>query len=307
MNFQNFAYPTDTLLKLAAVILPLFLGLSAEAGTVKIMSYNVLANWDRVRGDRIVAVVKDQAPDVLGFQEVVGGNTEYLLSELDGGFEAYFAATADPVFVRRDADLRMIENGTAELVKCLIDRQVNWVRLEDRISGEQFVYYNTHLCFILENTLEDYTNEEANQIQASQIIDVMASHAEDGLVQVLGGDLNVFSSSNTTKFFLEGQPLPVNGKKNPLVLKETWASAPGNAGERPITVVRDGNIGGQQGQGGGRRRRGGIGRRIEMPNEPGIDWLFVSESANVIAAEVIQNELTVGTSDHLPISVTIAF
>ena len=305
MNFQNFAYPTDTLLKLAAVILPLFLGLSAEAGTVKIMSYNVLANWDRVRGDRIVAVIKDQAPDVLGFQEVVGGNTEYLLSELDGGFEAYFAATADPIFVRRDADLRMIENGTAELVKCLIDRQVNWVRLEDRISGEQFVYYNTHLCFILENTLEDYTNEEANQIQASQIIDVMASHAEDGLVQVLGGDLNVFLSSNTTKFFLEGQPLPVNGKENPLALKETWASAPGNAGERPITVVRDGNIGGQQGQGGG--RRGGIGRRIEMPNEPGIDWLFVSESANVIAAEVIQNELTVGTSDHLPISATIAF
>ena len=307
MNFQNFAYPTDTLLKLAAVILPLFLGLSAEAGTVKIMSYNVLANWDRVRGDRIVAVVKDQAPDVLGFQEVVGGNTEYLLSELDGGFEAYFAATADPVFVRRDADLRMIENGTAELIKCLIDRQVNWVRLEDRISGEQFIYYNTHLCFILENTLEEYTNEEANQIQASQIIDVMASHAEDGLVQVLGGDLNVFSSSNTTKFFLEGQPLPVNGKENPLALKETWASAPGNAGERPITVVRDGNIGGQQDQGGSRRRRGGIGRRIEMPNEPGIDWLFVSESANVIAAEVIQNELTIGTSDHLPISATIAF
>ena len=307
MNFQNFAYPTDTLLKLAAVILPLFLGLSAEAGTVKIMSYNVLANWDRVRGDRIVAVVKDQAPDVLGFQEVVGGNTEYLLSELDGGFEAYFTATADPIFVRRDADLRMIENGTAELIKCLIDRQVNWVRLEDRISGEQFVYYNTHLCFILENTLEEYTNEEANQIQASQIIDVMASHAEDGLVQVLGGDLNVFSSSNTTKFFLEGQPLPVNGKKNPLALKETWASAPGNAGERPITVVRDGNIGGQQDQGGSRRRRGGIGRRIEMPNEPGIDWLFVSESANVIAAEVIQNELTIGTSDHLPISATIAF
>jgi len=305
MNFRNFAYPTDTLLKLAAVILPLFLGLSVEAGTVKIMSYNVLANWDRVRGDRIVAVIKDQAPDVFGFQEVVGGNTEYLLSELGGGFEAYFAATADPVFVRRDADLRMIENGTAELVKCLIDRQVNWVRLEDRISGEQFVYYNTHLCFILENTLEDYTNEEANQIQASQIIDVMVSHAEDGLVQVLGGDLNVFSSSNTTKFFLEGQPLPVNGKKNPLALKETWASAPGNAGERPITVVRDGNIDGQQGQ--GRRRRGGMGRRIEMPNEPGIDWLFVSESANVIAAEVIQNELTVGTSDHLPISVTIAF
>lgn len=305
MNFQNLAYPTDTLLKLAAVILPLFLGLSAGAGTVKIMSYNVLANWDRVRGDRIVAVVKDQAPDVLGFQEVVGGNTEYLLSELDGDFEAYFAATADPVFVRRDADLRMIENGTAELIKCLIDRQVNWVRLEDRISGEQFIYYNTHLCFILENILEEYTNEEANQIQASQIIDVMASHAEDGLVQVLGGDLNVFSSSNTTKFFLEGQPLPVNGKKNPLALKETWASAPGNAGERPITVVRDGNIDGQQGQ--GRRRRGGMGRRIEMPNEPGIDWLFVSESANVIAAEVIQNELTIGTSDHLPISATIAF
>ena len=47
-----------------------------------------------------------------------------------------------------------------------------------------------------------------------------------------------------------------------------------------------------------------------MPDEPGIDWLFVSDSANVVAAEVIIDELTSGAngaSDHCPISATIKF
>ena len=183
-------------------------------------------------------------------------------------------------------------------------------------SGEQFIYYNTHLCFILQNNLERYTNEEANQLQASGIMDVMADHAEDDLVQIIGGDLNVFASSNTTRFFLERRPLPVNGRENPLTLKDSWAAAPDNTGEKPRTLAGRGR-GGVQGRGqppgggrdGGRAGRG-RGARLPFPDEPGIDWLFVSDSVNVVAAEVIRNELTIGAdgaSDHLPISATIEF
>jgi endonuclease/exonuclease/phosphatase family metal-dependent hydrolase len=274
-----------------------------QAATAKIMSYNVLANWDDARGDRITAVVRDQNPDVLGLQEVVGNNVPYLLSGLDADYEVYFPDKPDPVFVRRNGSLRVVEQGSTEIYRCLIDRHVNWVRLEDEASGREFIYYNTHLCFILQNTLDGITNEEANQTQAGQIIDVMAPHARDGLIQVIGGDLNTFSSSNTTRFFVDAVPLPVNGKRNPLALKDTWPAAPGNTGRKPST--RGGGLGGmgQAGMGPG----GGMATRFEMPDEPGIDWLFVSEFASVLAAEVVDNELTSGASDHLPVTATIEF
>ena len=286
-----------------------------RADTVKIVSYNVLANWDEARGDRIAAVIQEQEPDVVGLQEVVGQNVDYLLSTLGEEFSVHFRTTPAPIFISKDSGLRLVELGSTELVRCAIDRQVNWVRLEEPDSGKQLIYYNTHLCFIFQNTLDDYTNEEANQLQASRIMDVMVDHAEDDLVQIIGGDLNIFASSNTTRFFLEGRPLPVNGRENPLALKDSWAAAPGNAGEKPRTLTRGGRGGGQgqrrpPGGPGGRGRGRGRGVRLPTPDEPGIDWLFVSESANVIAAEVISNDLTSGAngaSDHLPISATIQF
>lgn len=300
-----------------AVVLLAFAGSPgvAQADSVKIMSYNVLANWDEARGDRIAAVIRDQEPDVVGLQEVLGRNVDYLLTTLGEDFSVHFGTTPDPILISKDSGLRLMEQGSTELVRCAIDRQVNWVRLEEPDSGKEFIYYNTHLCFMLQNTLENYTNEEANQLQASRIMDVMVDHAEDDLVQIIGGDLNIFASSNTTRFFLEGRPLPVNGRENPLALKDSWAAAPGNAGEKPRTLAGGGRGGAQRqgrppGSRGGQGRGRGRGARLPMPDEPGIDWLFVSELANVIAAEVIRNDLTSGAngaSDHLPISTTIQF
>jgi len=131
----------------------------------------------------------------------------------------------------------------------------------------------------------------------------MSPHARDDLVQVIGGDLNTFSSSNTTRFFVDAVPLPYNGKANPLALKDTWSAAPGNTGRKPSTRS-GGNFGGMgQGMGQG----GAMAARFEMPDEPGIDWLFVSEFASVLAAEVVRNDLTTTASDHLPVTATIEF
>ena len=109
---------------------------SLQAATARIMSYNVLANWDNARGDRLVSVIRDQNPDVLGLQEVVGDNVAYLLDRLETDYAAYFADKPDPVFVRRDSGLRVVEQGSTEIYRCLIDRHVNWVRLEDVHSAK---------------------------------------------------------------------------------------------------------------------------------------------------------------------------
>jgi endonuclease/exonuclease/phosphatase family metal-dependent hydrolase len=273
------------------------------AASARIMSYNVLANWDDARGDRLVAVVGSQSPDVLGLQEVVGNNVDYLLEGLAEDYEAFFADKPDPMFVRRGSSLRVVDQGSTEIYRCAIDRHVNWLRIEDIDSGAEFLYYNTHLCFILQNTLDGITNEEANQVQAGQIIDVMVPHARDGLVQVIGGDLNTFSSSNTTRFFVDSIPLPYDGKENPLALKDTWPAAPGNSGRKPSTRG-GGNFGGM-GQGAGMGM--GMATRFQMPDEPGIDWIFVSEFATVLGAQVVRDDLTTNASDHLPVTATIEF
>lgn len=275
----------------------------AFAADVKVMSYNVLANWDRERADRIVAVVDDQAPDVLGLQEVAGSNTDYLYARLSDDYEILFADTLDPVLIDKDSSLQIVDQGTKELFRCTVDRQVNWVRLEASDSGEEFIFYNTHLCFMLQNNLEGVTNEEANQIQAGEIIDLMTEQAESGLVQIVVGDMNTFASSNTTRFFIEQRPLPYNGKENPLRLMDSWPAAPGNTGEKPST--RAGRVPGQTTSGPGPAGMG-MAPRFEMPDEPGIDWIFVSEDADVTAAQVIRDKLTIGTSDHLPVTATIS-
>ena len=108
---------------------------ASHAGPVKFMSYNVLEGWDRARGDRLVAVIEDQAPDVLGLQEIVGGDIDYLYGRLAEEFSIHFADTLDPMLVRKDSGLRLIEQGTSELFRCFVDRQVNWIRLEETESG----------------------------------------------------------------------------------------------------------------------------------------------------------------------------
>lgn len=280
------------------------LAFACAAGEVKFMSYNILANPDEPRVERLANAINSESPDVLGLQELVGENSSQLLERLGDDYTVLFGDTLDPVLVKRSNVLRIVDQGTQELFRCQVDRQVNWVRLADADSGDAFIFYNTHLCFILLDNLEGLTNEEANQVQAGEIIDLMAAHAEDELVQIIAGDLNTFASSNTTRFFIEGRPLPYTGKENPLSLKDTWPAAPGNSGEKPST--RAGRIPGQ-GSAGGAPGAAGMGARFQMLDEPGIDWIFVSQQAEVTAAEVIRNELSTGTSDHLPITATVRF
>jgi len=76
---------------------------NVQATPVKILSYNVLNGFDEARGDRIVGLIDDQNPEVLGLQEVIGENTEYLFNKISVRYDGYFLDTADPLFVRKDA------------------------------------------------------------------------------------------------------------------------------------------------------------------------------------------------------------
>ncbi|MGI9259136.1 MAG: endonuclease/exonuclease/phosphatase family protein, partial [Gammaproteobacteria bacterium] len=61
------------------------------------------------------------------------------------------------------------------------------------------------------------------------------------------------------------------------------------------------------GMGAGQGMGMAMGALFQMPDEPGIDWLFISDFATVLESEVVRNERTRIASDHLPVTATIDF
>jgi len=238
----------------------------ALAGEVKIMSYNVQSpGWTQERRKKVVQVINIEDPEVLGLHEVTPRNGRDLQEDLAGKYYVFSGDTFSPILIRKDAPLKQLGYGKKSIMKDNMPRQVNWVKLEDEDSGKVFIYYNTHLIVTIINTLKgEYTNEQVNQIQGGEIVDLMVSHTKENMVQILSGDMNVGASSNTIKFLLEQQPLPINGKKNPLSLNDTWKMA-GNTGEKPSSTIRrqskaspGSSPGGQGGMRGGQPPKGDL-------------------------------------------------
>ena len=135
-----------------------------------------------------------------------------------------------------------------------------------------------------------------NQLEAREIVELMAAHAAPGLLQIFAGDLNAVPESNTIQYLLHGVALPVTDEVSPLSLRDTWVSAPGNSGAKPVTT--DPDLDSLMPRGDITFREAGI-----VPLT--LDWILVSEGANVEAAEVLNNAMTEGTSDHFPVTATI--
>ena len=211
---------------------------SSQAGEVKIMSYNVQSpGWTQERRKQIVQVINNENIEVLGLHEVTPRNGRELQEDLAGKYYVFSGDTFSPILIRKDAHLKQLDYGKVSIMKDEMPRQVNWIKLQDEDSGKVFIYYNTHLTVTIINTVKGvYTNEQVNQIQAGEIIDLMVSQAKEGVVQILSGDLNAGASSNTIKFLIDQQQLPINGKKNPLSLSDTWKMA-GNTGEKPSSTT----------------------------------------------------------------------
>ena len=282
---------------------------AADGSTIKFLTYNVHQDdWSQARARRIAAIIDDQMPDIVTLQEVgieeaagVDGRTTSVRSDLEAqlsdDYQFYFPESLDPIVVRRDATLRMVEQGSVELYECRFPRVVNWLRLEETESGKALVIYNTHLCpWVMPFPEGELSAEERNQLEASELVSLMASHREPGLLQILAGDLNAVPESNTIRYLLHGEALPVNGNVSPLPLVDTWVSAPGNTGVKPVTTDPDLDA---------LMPRGDITYREAGITPFTLDWLLAVEQAEIEAAEVLDSEMTDGASDHLPVTATL--
>jgi len=195
-----------------AVLIGLLCGFTDDAAdsSLRVMTFNIRYgtakdgenHWDK-RREFLVETIRKFAPDLLGTQETLAFQRDYLLAELKG-YEAFGVGRDDgklkgemaALFFRKDRFERT-DGGhfwlseTPEIVgskgwDAALPRIATWVKLKDRKrDGRPIVFLNTHF---------DHLGKQARTRSAVLIRDRLESLGRDSSV-VVTGDFNAGEGS----------------------------------------------------------------------------------------------------------------
>lgn len=253
------------------------------AGEVSVMSFNIrygTANdgensWDK-RRDLVADTIREYDPDIVGMQECLLFQAEFLESALDGygrigvGRERNGGGERMEILYRYER-LAPLQTGHYWLSETPGEpgskswnssnvRMVTWAEFFDYESRERFYYFNTHF---------DHRSEEARQGAAKLLASDIPLRSK-GLPTILTGDFNTPAESGEAWNILTG-----------VGLKDAWLAAEERVGP-PITWS------------GFDAPREGQDRRI--------DWILISEDMECSHAEtVLYNVGGRYPSDHYPV------
>ncbi|WP_170311479.1 endonuclease/exonuclease/phosphatase family protein [Vallitalea okinawensis] len=187
--------------------------MSSTGEKLKVMTFNIRYdnNWDHdhswtLRRQNVVNKIKEHQPDLLGVQEAMRHQVDYLLHMLDhydyvgvgrgdGKDQDEFAA-----ILYNKNRLTMLDNHTFWLSETpdkvgsmgwdsACTRICTWAKFEDKYTKKIFYHFNTHF---------DHEGEVAQVNSAKLILDQIKSVADQNPVIVMG-DLNVTPDSMTYK------------------------------------------------------------------------------------------------------------
>lgn len=140
------------LLALVLIMSPVYAATNGEQ--LRIMTFNIRADegtgpqdqWE-IRRVRQIELIEEHQPDVIGFQEVLKEQFDFLIDSLANyssvgeGLQGGMTKEHNAIFFRKDK-YYLREAGT--FVLPVIPDRVTWVRLSDR-NGKEFYVLNTHL------------------------------------------------------------------------------------------------------------------------------------------------------------------
>jgi endonuclease/exonuclease/phosphatase family metal-dependent hydrolase len=190
---------------------------------LKVMTFNIRFDTPKdgpnqwlYRRDAAAQIIKNEAPDIVGTQEVVFNQLKDLQSRLndydvigvgrtDGKEKGEFSA----VFYRKEK-FKAIDSGTFWLSEtpdipskgwdAQLERIATWAILEDKKSGKQIFAINTHL---------DHKGKTA-QLEGSKLILEKIQSLRRGLPVVLTGDFNITPADEVYKFLVNpSNPYPL--------------------------------------------------------------------------------------------------
>lgn len=186
--------------------------LSAVSGgsDVSAMSFNVwVGSRSNERDARVVQMVLDNMPDVVGFQEVSSSWLSVLVRNL-GSYYAYVGEGRDgggsgeynPIFYRKDK-FKLIDSGTrwlsdtpdkvSKYSQSSLNRIYTYARLERISDGVEFLHINTHF---------DHKSSEARELQSKVLLAFI--NENKGVPMFITGDFNCTSSSAEYKTVISG-------------------------------------------------------------------------------------------------------
>jgi len=170
MNYSGFLFRRFSL------FLSLFLSLTVSGQKLKVMSYNIRCgqcdnntqnSWDN-RKELVLSVIQNSGPDVIGFQEMMPQQRDWLLEklpayaiygtgrEVDGGGEGCYIFYKRKAF-RIDTAASSTQwysstphiPGSADMGD-LYKRILTTAHLESLSTGHKFYLFNTHLTYLSE-------------------------------------------------------------------------------------------------------------------------------------------------------------
>ncbi len=180
-------------------------GSAQAAEALQVMSFNVRTPADTAPGKRwedrregMVKLIREQHPEVIGTQELVQKQGEYLVAQLPGyrlfGASRSSGSGDEHMGVLYDsARLKVIESGdfwlsdTPEVPGSitwgnLMPRMVTWALFQRQADGQKFYLFNTHLPYREE--------DEARRVLGAKLIVSRLAQLPKDIPVVVTGDFN---------------------------------------------------------------------------------------------------------------------
>ncbi len=255
-----------------------------------VMSFNIrydnprdgVNRWSNRKSD-VAKLVQSSKADIIGMQEVVASQFDYLKDQLKE-FEVYGVGRDDgkrkgefsPIFYRKDR-FELLDKGTFWLSKtpkkvgskdwdAAITRICTWVKLKDLKTKKTFFAANTHF---------DHRGSVAREMSGKLISEMIGKLAED-LPIVLSGDFNCMVGSKPFNAIVQSKE---HGFQNSRSISKAKPTGP-NSTWCGFTKIAPGKM---------------------------IDFVFVSKSVSVTAHKVVDDKIEENRypSDHLPVLATV--
>lgn len=263
-----------------------------QANDVRVMSYNIrygTANdgenhWEK-RKEFLVATIKTFAPDLLGTQETLGFQRDYLAEQLKdyevlgvGRDDGKEKGEMTALYFRRDR-FEKLDGGHFWLSETpevpgskswdtSLTRMVTWVKLRDRQTpkAKPILYFNTHF---------DHRGEQA-RTESAKLIRRRIVEAGKNVRVIITGDFNAGDDSAPY------QALFAATEKNPSPVFDTYRAL------NPQRAANEGSF---------------SGFKVEATTGPRIDWIGASREWQVISATIDRTARNGRTpSDHFAVT-----
>jgi endonuclease/exonuclease/phosphatase family metal-dependent hydrolase len=263
-----------------------------DTRAVRVMSYNIrygTANdgenhWDK-RKEFLVATVKAFNPDLLGTQETLGFQRDYLAEQLTG-YEVLGVGRDDgqekgemtALYFKRDR-FEKLDGGHFWLSEtpdvpgsknwdAALTRMVTWVKLRDRRQpkAKPLLFFNTHF---------DHRGEQA-RLESARLLRRRVEEARQTCRVIVTGDFNAGEASAPYQAFFAAE------KDQRAPLADTY---------RVLHPKREANEGTFSGF------------KVTATTGPRIDWIGVSSEWKVVSAAIDRTEREGRTpSDHFAVT-----